>query len=45
MPTNDIAHASTEILESEVQNRYLSRYLKDQRHMPYLGVVHNLGEP
>ena len=25
---NDIAHASTELLETEMQNRYFSRYLK-----------------
>lgn len=28
MLTNDIAYASTEILESEIQNRYFSRYLE-----------------
>ena len=26
--TNDIAHASTELLESAAQNRYFSGYLK-----------------
>lgn len=26
--TNDIVHASTELLETEMQNRYFSRYLK-----------------
>ena len=26
--TNDMAHTSTEILETEMQNRYFSRYLK-----------------
>lgn len=26
--TNDIAYASTEVLETEMQNRYFSRYLE-----------------
>ena len=29
-PTNDIAHASSELIESAVQNRYISRYLYRQ---------------
>ena len=28
MLTNDIAHASTELLETELQNRYFSRNLE-----------------
>ncbi len=28
MLTNDIAHASTRLLESEMQNRYFSRNIK-----------------
>lgn len=30
-PTNDIAHASTELLETEMQNRYFSKYLKSPK--------------
>ena len=47
--TDDIAHASFESLETEMQNRYFSRYLRSPearaisgRCMPFVHCVENL---